>query len=116
MFDRSAICVGTGIFATLTVSSPDCSNTNLTQNQIALNVGCTSVTLFFVGTVMASALCTACSQWQIGGGAIVPHKMARKIFLSVSENKSSDRKLSLIPFVSAAPVWLNSDFEGLRTF
>jgi len=111
MFDRSAICVGTGIFATLTVSSPDCSNTNLTQNQIALNVGCTSVTLFFAGTVIASALCTACSQWQI-----VPRKMARKIFLSVSENKSSDRKLSLIPFVSAAPAWLNSDFEGLRTF
>ena len=72
MFDRSAICVGTGIFATLTVSSPDCSNTNLTQNQIALNVGCTSVTLFFAGTVMASALCTACSQWQIGGGGDRP--------------------------------------------
>ena len=53
---------------------------------------------------------------RLGGGAIIPRKMARKIFLSVSENKSSDRKLSLIPFVSAAPVWLNSDFEGLRTF
>ena len=35
-------------------------------------------------------------------GAIAPRKTARRIFLNVSENKSSDRKLSLIPFVSAA--------------
>jgi len=34
--------------------------------------------------------------------AIDPPKRTRKIFLNISENKSSDRKLSLIPFVSSA--------------
>ena len=37
------------------------------------------------------------------GGAAPPlHKRARKIFLNTSENKSRDRKLSLILFVSSA--------------
>ena len=40
------------------------------------------------------------------GGAIARppllHKRDRKIFLNASENKSSYRKLSLIPFVSSA--------------
>jgi len=42
--------------------------------------------------------------WRRGDGAIAPPptKKARKIFLNVSENKSSDTKLSLIPFVSSA--------------
>ena len=31
-----------------------------------------------------------------------PGKRARKLFLNVAENKSSYRKLSLIPFVSSA--------------
>ena len=37
-------------------------------------------------------------------GAIAPSppKRATKIFFNVSENKSSDRKLSLIPFLSSA--------------
>jgi len=58
-------------------------------------------------------------QWQIHGerwGAIAPsppRKRARKIFLNRSENKSSDRKLSLIPLVSAACM-SNSHFEGFE--
>jgi len=37
-------------------------------------------------------------------GAIAPckSKMTLKIFWNLSENKSSDRKLSLIPFMSSA--------------
>ena len=47
-------------------------------------------------------------QWRIhrgGMGTIAPPphgKRDRKIFFNVSENKSSNRKLSLIPFVTAA--------------
>jgi len=46
-------------------------------------------------------------QWRIhrgGMGTIAPPhgKRDRKIFFNVSENKSSKRKLSLIPFVTAA--------------
>jgi len=42
------------------------------------------------------------NQWRIhGGNRPLPSKRARNIFLNVSENKSSDRKLSLIPFVSS---------------
>ena len=37
-----------------------------------------------------------------GDGAVATRKRARKIFLNVSENKSSDRKISLVPFVSSA--------------
>jgi len=42
------------------------------------------------------------AQYLEGGGrwgAIAPRKRARKIFVNVSQNKSSDRKLCLIPFV-----------------
>ena len=46
------------------------------------------------------------SDGSMGGamGAIAPckSKMTLKIFLNLSENKSSDRKLSLIPFMSSA--------------
>jgi len=44
------------------------------------------------------------TQWLIhtGNGGNRPRKKARKIFLNVSENKSSDRKFYLIPFVSSA--------------
>ena len=37
-----------------------------------------------------------------GDGGDRPPKRARKILLNVSKNKSSDRKLSLIPFVLSA--------------
>ena len=37
-----------------------------------------------------------------GDGAIDPRKRDREISLNGSENKSSGRKLSLIPFVSSA--------------
>ena len=48
-----------------------------------------------------------------------PGKRARKLFLNVAENKSSDRKLSLIPFVSSAfsvagPAAWNSLSDYLR--
>jgi len=49
------------------------------------------------------------NQWRIHGGGAMwaiapPHrrKSARKTFMNENENKSSDRKLSLITFVSAA--------------
>jgi len=49
------------------------------------------------------------NQWRIHGGgamgAIAPpprRKSAKKTFMNENENKSSDRKLSLITFVSAA--------------
>ena len=38
----------------------------------------------------------------MGAIALPPRKRARKIFLDVCENKASDRKLPLIPFVSSA--------------
>jgi len=37
-----------------------------------------------------------------GDGDDRPRNRGRNIFLNVSENKSTDRKLSLIPFVSSA--------------
>jgi len=48
-----------------------------------------------------AAINTGLKQWQIKG-AIAPHKRARVIFLNISENKSSDRKLRLILFISSA--------------
>ena len=48
---------------------------------------------------------------QSTGRSIVGEE-GQNIFSNVSENKSSDRKLCLIPFVSAAPVVWTSHFEG----
>ena len=42
-----------------------------------------------------------------------PYKMARKLFSNVSENKYSDRKLCLIPFMTLPHVMSNINiFEG----
>jgi len=47
------------------------------------------------------------------GGDRPPYKMARKLFSNVSENKYSDRKLCLIPFVTRPPLMSNINiFEG----
>jgi len=53
--------------------------------------------------------------WGDGGnrGDRPPYKIARKLFSNVSENKYSDRKLCLIPFVTRPPVMSNINiFEG----
>jgi len=48
-----------------------------------------------------------------GDGVVATRKRARKIFLNVSENKSSDRKISLVPFVSSAYYVIS---KVMRTF
>jgi len=49
----------------------------------------------------------------IGGWGRPPRERARKIFLNVSENKSSNRKLSLIPFESSASCYDQYPFRRL---
>ena len=57
-------------------------------------------------SIAAYETASVSSSGSTGGGAMKaiapPPKRARKIFVNVSENKSSDRKLFPIPFVSSA--------------